>query len=170
VKKMSMLMWALAFLVQVSPVADVAASSDELALNPNISLVGCSGTGVSVTDAPPFANRTVTGSFVGTVSAYELGPRDLYCAGYVPTESQVCISVPPGGGMYDIEVTDAEMVDSVLLIVGPDGRVDCDDDGGMHLLSRIYTHFTEGEYHVYVGTYSQGLSGNFVMTVAAETW
>ena len=136
-------------------------------MDPNISFGACHGGGTPIVLSLSSGPRTYTGDLEGVVPSTSVAGD--YCAGFVPTEPQFCVSIPAGGGTYAFEVTEAEQIDTVLVITGgPDGV--CDDDGGNSLLSRLTYWFEAGQYQLYVGSYSQGNQAHFTLQVSASTW
>ena len=124
-----------------------------LAINPNISVGVCSG-GTPIAGSPGMSERTVAGALFGADSAVEA--FGIHCTGYYESEAHFCISIPAPGGYYNIELIDAEGIDTTIAVVGDRLPMPlCDDDSGTRghsLLSRVNAWFDGGEYLIYVGS------------------
>ena len=53
--------------------------------------------------------------------------------------------------------------DTTLVIRGPDGRYQCDDDGGERMNPAVTAAFGPGAYQVWVGMYAQGRTAPYVI-------
>lgn len=146
--------------------ADVEAVDERVAVNPNLSIGACRLGGETLRVQAGMAPAEVSGSMVGAHSANDQQPPNaMYCSGYVPPEPQYCVAVQRAG-YYDFYVVDGGNVDTVLVLRDADGtNYGCDDDGGMGLLSRLGVWLEPGSYSLYVGTFSQGVSATYQMTV-----
>ena len=136
-------------------------------MDPNISFGACEVDGVPIILNMNSAERILSGNLEGEISASNYSSD--FCVGYLPLEPQFCISIASGGGNFIFEVTDAEQIDTVLVLVGEE-EIICDDDGGNSLLSRISYQLGAGQYQLYVGSYSQGNQAHFTLQVSASGW
>lgn len=133
-----------------------------VAINPRITLRTCEGV-PAIALASGGTERQYTDSFVGLQEsevAFAAG-----CTGFFETEPHFCIAVAPPGGYLALEVIDAQGVDATMALVGDRlGWTHCDDDSGTRgheLLPKIEVWVGPGEYTVYVGSYSRGVSATF---------
>lgn len=165
------LAWA-AIAALVAAATDAAPAPESLlAINPNISVGTCSGGGDAIDVSPSMGTRTFAGRFYGELHGETVFGQ--YCTGHYETEPSYCVSVAGPGSYYTFEITDAEGVDTTLAITG--GSLEwpfCDDDGAGHdLLSKAVIWLEPGEYFVHVGSFSQGGSARYTMTVrSGEHW
>jgi hypothetical protein len=140
-----------------------------LAINPNISVGVCSG-GDPIAASPTMSERVFSGRLHGGMSSEEV--FGAQCAGYYQAEAQFCVSIPAPGGYYNIELTDAEGVDTTMALTAPSLSWPlCDDDGGTRghaLLSRVNGWLDVGDYLLFVGSYSQGESAAFILSVTSH--
>lgn len=81
------------------------------------------------------------------------------CRGYYnPRPSHVLDSRT---GFRNIRFVVNSGLDTTLLVMLPDGRIVCDDDGGNGLNPLVSTNAPRGPIRVWVGSYSQGRSGPY---------
>lgn len=154
-------MW---FSLLFAAVAAQPPAADGLALNPELPLTSCSGAGDS-THVAPGTSTTLEGTLAGTIEANTHVPSDMWCSGYVPLEPQHCLVVT-APLTVTLEVIDASGIDSVLVVQDADGQlVNCDDDGGTNLLSRLDLSVPPGTYRVSVGSFGSGHEGRYRMTL-----
>lgn len=146
----------------VAPEADDA----RIAVNPNLSAGHCTLGGELVRTRPGMVAVTVAGSMTGSLAANDASPNpDFWCSGYVEPEPHYCIDVDRAG-WFIFHITQAGGVDTVLVLRDEYGvNVGCDDDGGSGLMSRMEVWLEPGNYSLFVGTYSQGYSGTYTMTI-----
>lgn len=151
-----------AALMSASAAAQGGPAEPLVAITPQISIRTCGGdVPISLSIGAP--EQRLTGSFVGTHDGDEL--FDAQCIGHYETEPQFCVSVPPPGGYIVLEVIDAQGVDTTMGLFGEslDWAV-CDDDSGTRghgLLSKLEFWVSAGEYDLYIGSYSSGVSATF---------
>lgn len=153
--------------------ADTASEDVRVALNPNISIGSCSGAGQAIEASSGMTTVSVSGAFYGDLSANAQfsHPDYYYCNGYVPPEPQLCMHVGGAGAALRVEVTASQGYDTVMVITGTnDDFLLCDDDGGYDLRSRIDHFFEPGDYLIYIGSYSQGVGGSFVVEVDTDAY
>jgi len=75
-----------------------------------------------------------------------------FCAGYVGDIPDHIVEWPYQGGRLRIRANSP--VDTVLLVLAPDGTWYCDDDGSGTMHPQIvFTDAAPGNYHIYVGPY-----------------
>lgn len=102
------------------------------------------------------------GIAAGQVPASSLSP-DPSCAGFVPAQpSHVLTLTTP---FSNLRVLVSSSVDTVLVVRQPDGSFRCNDDAapGQTLNPAIEGPFAPGAYTIWVGTYAQGTTGNYVI-------
>ncbi|AKF03518.1 hypothetical protein [Sandaracinus amylolyticus] len=88
------------------------------------------------------------------------------CRGYVPDAPQLVLrSTRPTSLRIAPRAVSGDMV---MLVVTPDGRVLCDDDGGGSLNPLISATVPPGDTRVWVGTYSHGESIDFTLAITAR--
>ena len=153
-----------------APPAGVPAPEGLLALDPHITIGDCPG-GVAVDLAPGMQQRTLEGSLRGDVSGEVIFGQ--YCVGFYTEPAQVCVHVSGAAAYYTFEITEAQSVDTTLAISGPGLEYPyCDDDGaGRALLSKAVIWLEPGAYLVWVGSYGQGTSARYTMTIrGGEHW
>lgn len=98
--------------------------------------------------------RSYDGMAGGPVSAMDL---DGSCRGYIPTAPQIQFDVPMTATLV---ISASSGVDTTMMVVGPDGRVWCNDDTN-GLDPQVSDTFSPGHYRVFIGTYSSGNDGPF---------
>jgi hypothetical protein len=102
---------------------------------------------------PPLSVSGTTGTPVG-------------CVGYVPDAPQLVLR---SSSPISLRIAPhAVSGDLVLMIVGPDGEVRCDDDGGGSLNPLISTVLPPGDTRVWVGTYRSGETIEFSLAITAR--
>lgn len=146
-----------------------AAADGRLAINPNISVGDCPG-GAAIDVAPTMGDRTLTGTLAGEQPGDAL--FESYCVGYYRPNAQFCVAVPSPGGYYTFTVTDAGGVDATMGLSGGAYEVPaCDDDSAGNLLPKLVQWLEPGEYRLWVGSFSEGASARFTMTVrSGDHW
>lgn len=88
------------------------------------------------------------------------------CAGFVPRAPHLVLrSSTPVALRVAPEATSGG--DLVLLVVGPDGRVECNDDGGDSLNPLVSMVVPAGDTRVWVGTYEMGSGVDFTLSITA---
>ncbi len=150
-----------------APTFEPVPDDGRVAINPNLAIGDCVG-GADQLSLSSGVTVERSGTMVGSheVQAVTGSPE---CYGYVPELAHYCISVPPGGGTYTIEITAAESTDTILALVSADRTFSaCDDDGGNGLLSRIEARLEAGTYLLWVGTYSAQVSGSYRLTASVR--
>lgn len=99
----------------------------------------------------PYQEQVMAGGG-NDASAYSGG-----CVGFVDGQPTRTVSYT-ASGQLPLIFSVSSMVDTTLMIVGPNGQTYCDDDGGNGTLnpSIRFAAPLSGTYSVYVGTYSSG--------------
>lgn len=100
-----------------------------------------------------------------TVGPHRQSAWDVWdCAGYVPdAPTEVFWALSPGA--LSIEVHSNS--DPVLVVVGPDGQVLCNDDTN-GLDPAVYTQTTDGRWEVFVGSYGMNSTFDATLSVTLE--
>ncbi|MFT4704996.1 MAG: hypothetical protein ACI81R_002704 [Bradymonadia bacterium] len=137
-----------------------------LAIDPNLPLRACESTesevinfGQSAAGAMQYSGAISPGDVEGT---QRFGS---YCVGYYADgASHFCFEVASETTLV-LELTESD-TDTTLAIRGAEDFVQCDDDGGNGLLSRIETTLSPGQYLVHVGTFSRQVTGRFTLQAA----
>lgn len=88
------------------------------------------------------------------------------CRGYVPDAPQLVLRSSRTIALR--LAPHAVAGDLVMMIVGSDGRVLCDDDGGGSLNPLLSAVLPPGDTRVWVGTYSSGASIEFSLAISAR--
>lgn len=102
------------------------------------------------------------GHVSGTYPASMLGSG---CRGYLSRPPQLALRFATSQ-LATLET--ASNVDLTMVIREPNGTVRCDDDSGQGQNPRISGGFAAGTYLVWIGTYHQGTSSDFTLSVATE--
>lgn len=142
-----------------------------VALNPNISLRDCGGSGAAVTLGQTTGDIVRSGTFIGSAAPGEVFVVDetwLYCVGNYPPDAQICLTVVDAGS-YIFELTEATIDPTLALVSGGAGLV-CDDDTAGNLMSRIEWWLEPGTYELFVGAYALGGTGSFSMRISRAPW
>jgi len=87
------------------------------------------------------------------------------CLGFVPRQPQVDLDVRALG---EAQIVARAEEDLVLLVRRPDGTFICDDDGAGNLDPRLVENLQLGHYQVWVGTYAQGRTPSFHLSVDVD--
>ncbi|MGE0785073.1 MAG: hypothetical protein AB7S26_05240 [Sandaracinaceae bacterium] len=115
------------------------------------------------TNAPPrFGSANLQSGFTpdphvlaGTASgSLRGGDIDASCRGYYEPQPSHILNSSTGFGHLRFIVNGTS--DTTLLVMLPDGRILCDDDGGSGVNPLLTTAAPPGPIRVWVGTYSQG--------------
>jgi hypothetical protein len=141
-----------------------------LAFDPNLTFAGgCTGGGTSMTLGA--GTQRLTGSFSGVRESNSLSPDpDMYwCSGHIPAEAQYCVTIPYAGS-WTFQVTDGQSYDVVLALQNIDDlyQLTCDDDSGGNLLPMFNAYLPAGQYLLYVGAYSIGVSGQYTLEIRSN--
>lgn len=137
-------------------------AEQDVALSPTLSLGGCVDGGVYA-DAGPSAPLTrLNGRASGQLSPQAAFGLDA--VGYYDV-AHACFSAPADGAYVTLSVVDGGGADLTMAVTGEGGWVISDDDGGGDYLPYLSTWFPQGEYTVYVGTYSSGTAAEFVLEI-----
>jgi len=128
-----------------------------VATNDNIRRANISTTGDIAGNSSNFTNYSVNVKYLHSSmvpSAY----AGRFCEGYVGDVPDHIIEWPYQGGRLRIRVTSS--IDTVMLVLAPDGQWHCDDDGsGTHNPQVLFNDAPHGNYHIYVGPYIRGNAG-----------
>lgn len=163
--------WLLALWVAASGSAEAALHDDRVAINPNLPFSACDGGASAITIGQRMQPATLRGVFVGQLRPEQVldGADVSWCPGHYPPHAQACLIVRDAGE-YSIQVTDSQGVDTVLAVEIQPSIFYCDDDSGGDLRPLVNSWLEPGQYRVYVGSYSQGASGSFVLSAGPWTY
>lgn len=102
----------------------------------------------------------------GQILAFQTDARGFQCAGYVGAQPTLNLTVPDGAPA--VAALFESTVDSTLVIVGPDGRVFCNDDAQAGNLNPaiILANPPAGNYAVYVGAFDPAIIATGRLLVA----
>lgn len=111
---------------------------------------------------PEVANATWPSTTSGWVDASRIAST---CRGSVPVAPHLRITTAQP---REIELVTRENgnVDLVMLVRGPSGRVECDDDSGGSLNPRIRTRLEPGSTSVWVGVYHAEATASFQLALS----
>ncbi len=141
-----------------------------LALNPNISLVRCSGAAAMVL-SPTMAAASQTVDYHGVLPAADALSLDpsAWCPGHLPVQPQLCLDVV-AASTYTFYATDPTGTDTVMAISGGTGAPMCDDDSGGNMQPYLSVALEPGQYSLYVGSYGIGITGTATVTAYPVSW
>ncbi|MFT6397996.1 MAG: hypothetical protein ACJAYU_002751 [Bradymonadia bacterium] len=121
-----------------------------------------SSTGAAQTLVSGFGSTTLSGVAGGSERAVRFGnTAEGMCQGWISSSPN-----------HTIELTSATSLtlrvnapsDTTLVVRGPDGT-HCNDDGGQSHNPAISGRFPAGSYQVYIGSYEEGQSIRYTLTV-----
>lgn len=90
-----------------------------------------------------------------------LGPDDYHCAGYSRFDAADAVLTLDANERTMSIFAMSDTVDLTIAVRGPDGTVLCNDDSFGLDPAVSFTNAQAGDYHVFVGAYSQGRRGGF---------
>jgi len=109
--------------------------------------------------AAPHAVQMTAG---GAVDAWAIGSGN--CRGYVGMAPDYAVQFS-GGGAFTIGAQSD--IDTTLVVLGPDGTWNCDDDSGGSLNPQLtFGTALNGTYRIWVGTYSANNNASATLTIA----
>lgn len=113
--------------------------------------------------APGFGSLTLSGVAGGPVRAVRFGNTgDGFCTGWIASSPNHTVTLEQDVAALTIDVQAPS--DTTLVILGPDGTR-CNDDHGDSHNPRISGPFGAGEYRIYVGSYDEGQSIRYTLTL-----
>ena len=124
--------------------------------------------GLNPNGAPNFQGAAVHNGFMpdpvvlqgrsgGNVQAQRVDPA---CRGWVSTSPDHVIDVP--NGISNLRFVVDAPADTTLLVMRPNGRIHCDDDGGQGRNPMLQLrNIGRGVVRVWVGSYQRGQGGNY---------
>ena len=120
-------------------------------------------TAVGQTLAPGFGQTTLSGLAGGTVRAVRHGNTgDGMCQGWVASSPNHTFELTAA---TSLTIAVAAPSDTTLVVLGPDGPR-CNDDSATSHNPQISGRFAAGEYRVYVGSYEEGQSIRYTLTLS----
>ncbi|MFK7987969.1 MAG: hypothetical protein AB8I08_18260 [Sandaracinaceae bacterium] len=82
------------------------------------------------------------------------------CRGYYSAQPSHVLNTQTGFSTIRF-VVNSSALDTTLMVMLPDGRIACDDDGGQGFNPLVSTNSPPGQIRVWVGSYSRGRSGAY---------
>ena len=153
--------WILALILPAGGAQD--ASDERLAIDPNLPLRACDDSG-----GQPLLFGSLGGTAAessGTIVPGSAEGTQLfgnYCVGYYDeAQAHFCFDITEPRTVV-LEVSQAN-ADTTLALVGGEGALWCDDDGGDGLLSRLEVPLSPGQYVVHVGTFGREIASDFTL-------
>lgn len=110
-----------------------------------------------------FSELRLSGVSGGSVRAVRFGnTADGFCTGWIASSPNHTLTLERDFDALTLAVNAPS--DTTLVVLGPTGTRCNDDDGNSHN-PRISGRFAAGEYRVYVGSYDEGQSIRYTLTV-----
>lgn len=110
-----------------------------------------------------FGSMTLSGVAGGSVRAVRYGnTANGMCQGWIPSSANHTLQLT---SITNLSLRVNAPSDTTLVVLGPGGTRYCNDDDGSSHNPSLSGRFAAGEYRVYVGSYEEGQSIRYTLSV-----